>query len=133
MTLNINYTLVISLYALFAYTFMLTVFSLAPMPAEPSRKLILAKRVSVAVCSTIIMITPGAMQGLLASHPVYYSCFVVVILFHFLRKKDSIKALLSMTLLTSTIILSCALNHHQTDLLEAALRAIAQPDFLGIR
>jgi len=132
MTLDITYAIAISLYALFAYAITLTAFSILPMPAEPSRALILAKRVWIAGITVALILVPGVMQLLLAAHPVYYSVGVVLILFKLLRKGDPLKCMFSMTLLVSTLILSGCLQRHQAEILGYVRHAIAQPGFLGL-
>ena len=132
MTLDLTYAIAISLYALFAYAVTLTVFSVIPMPAEPSRALILARRVGVAGITVALILVPGVMQLLLAAHPAYYSVGMVIILFKLFRKGDPLKGMLSMSLLASTLILSGCLQRHQAEILTYVRHAIAQPGFLGL-
>ena len=132
MTLDITYAIAISLYALLAYAATLTAFSVLPMPAEPSRGLILARRVWIAGITVALILVPGVMQLLLAAHPAYYSVGVVLILFKLCRKGDPLKCLWSMTLLVSTLILSGSLQRHQAEILGYVRHAIAQPGFLGL-
>lgn len=132
MTLDLTYAIAISLYALFAYAVTLTVFSVIPMPAEPSRAFTLARRGWIAGSTMALIMIPGAMQLLLAAHPGYYSVGVVLIIFKLFRKADSLKCMWSMTLLCSTLILSSCLRHYQAEILEHVRNALAQPGFLGL-
>lgn len=131
MTLDITYAIAIGLYALFAYAFTLTAFSMLPMPAEPSRAFKLTGGILMAVITAALILVPGVMQLLLAAHPGYYSVGVVIILFKLFRKGDPLKCLLSMTLLVSTLILRDCLQQHEVAILGYVRHALAQPGFLG--